>query len=235
MSRWNITGWNAMKKYLLMTFLIINAFITNAQDLIILKDGREIHGKVIEITSDKVKYNREDNLSGPVYVQDKNSISEIQYENGTKDVFSTIQVRNIETSYVVKPEQGDFVVTKAEEWRGDYLPRIAYGKVYDPEKGKIKRRYYGEGVVFREKEFKKFLELYCLEAYQYETKATTFLVLECCFIWSVVPCIVFGAIAINYSAKVLPTYNNACAGLPIQQTIRIQEPIGRNDSGGVRY
>ena len=224
-----------MKKALLLVLILVNTFITiKAQDVIFLIDGSEISCKVIEITTDKVKYNRFDNLDGPIYILNKNEIFKIRYENGTSDVLSTIKFNSAEMPHrvlVVKPEQGDYVVTKAEDWRGDYLPKIAYGKVYDPEKGKIKRRYYGDGIVFREREFYKFLKLYCSDASKYEAKATTFLVLGCAFIWAFAPCIVFCAISINYSEKILPTYNESCAGLPIQQTVGFRETMeGENSS-----
>lgn len=228
-----------MKKALLLFLILVSAFVTlKAQDVIFLIDGSEISCKVIEITTDKVKYNRFDNIDGPVYILDKNDIFKIRYENGTSDVFSTIKLNTPEKPHgilVVKPERGDYVVTKAEDWHGDYLPKIAYGKVYDPEKGKIIRRYYGDGIVFKEKEFAKFLKLYCSEASNYKSKETTFLVLGCAFIWAFAPCIVFCVISMHYSEKVLPTYNESCAGLPVQQTIGFQETMGGEETSCERY
>lgn len=58
-------------------------------DLIVLKNGDEIEAKVVEITTNKIKYNKCDNLNGPIYSLDKSQVFVIKYVNGTKEVIST--------------------------------------------------------------------------------------------------------------------------------------------------
>jgi len=62
-------------------------FLLNAQDIITKTNGDEIKAKVTEIGIDDVKYNRFDNLTGPVYSVKKSEIFMITYEDGSKDVF----------------------------------------------------------------------------------------------------------------------------------------------------
>lgn len=56
-------------------------------DEIIFKDGRELKGKVTEITQTEIKYRKCDMPDGPVYVVKKTEVFMIRYANGSKDVF----------------------------------------------------------------------------------------------------------------------------------------------------
>lgn len=77
-----------MKLFLLSIFLCIG-IRSIAQDNIIQSNGTEIQAKVIEVTETSVRYKRFDNLAGPIYSLSKIEIVMIQYENGTKDTFSS--------------------------------------------------------------------------------------------------------------------------------------------------
>lgn len=50
-------------------------------------EGSLIPAKVIEISDNKIKYKKSNNLNGPLYVIDKSTITMIEYKNGTKEVF----------------------------------------------------------------------------------------------------------------------------------------------------
>ena len=85
-----------MKKLLLS--LMITMFIgfpIKAQDFIVLKTGDEVKSKVLEIGLTEIKYKKYDNLNGPSYTVTKSDVFMVRYENGTKDVISTIQSENI--------------------------------------------------------------------------------------------------------------------------------------------
>ncbi len=60
-----------------------------SQDIIFLKTGDEIKSKVLEITSDQIKYKKWDNPDGPTYSTPKSDVFMIKYKNGSKDVFET--------------------------------------------------------------------------------------------------------------------------------------------------
>ena len=221
-----------MKKVILSAITIIACvFQMNAQDLIYLTNGDEVKAKVEEITETQIKYKQWDNQTGPLRSFSISNVFMIIYENGQKEVFTTSQqsvqytvtttntdnvpVQNKVTAMVVKPEKGDPVVTKADEWRGGYLPKIAYGKVYDPIKGKVKKRYYGEGIVFSRKELAKFLELYCGEASTYYKRYWNYGISGCIMAILIVPAIPFIILSETNGSKVLPTYNTNCAGTPV--------------------
>jgi hypothetical protein len=77
-----------MKKVLIFIFAITALNTTFSQDLIIKKSGDEIKSKVVELTSNEVKYKKFDNLNGPIFTLLKSEVFIIKYENGTKDIFS---------------------------------------------------------------------------------------------------------------------------------------------------
>jgi len=68
--------------------LLLCPFLCLSQDNIIKKDGAEIKAKILQVDADLIKYKRYDNADGPTYTIKKSSVFMIQYENGTKDVFS---------------------------------------------------------------------------------------------------------------------------------------------------
>jgi hypothetical protein len=55
-------------------------------DQIIFKSGDIVAAKVLEITEDKIKYKRCDNIDGPLFVVSKSSVHSIKYVNGTTEV-----------------------------------------------------------------------------------------------------------------------------------------------------
>ncbi len=75
-----------MKKWLL--FIIVISLRLNAQDTIRFMDGKTSAVKVAEIGLEKIKYNRIDNVDGPVYVVDRSEIKYIKYSNGSVDSFA---------------------------------------------------------------------------------------------------------------------------------------------------
>ena len=77
-----------MKKLVLL-FAAVCPLIALAQDKIITKKGETIAAKVLEISTDEVKYKKADNLKGPTYIAQKAELQAIEYENGAKEVYST--------------------------------------------------------------------------------------------------------------------------------------------------
>lgn len=65
-----------------------------SQDIITLRTGEQIRSKILEIGQTEIKYKKFDNQNGPVYVVVKSDISNILYENGTKDFFSNEQTKS---------------------------------------------------------------------------------------------------------------------------------------------
>lgn len=75
-------------------FLVVTTFIcvtaASAQDVIIFKNGNEVQAKVTEVGTSEIKYQRSDNLGGPVYTIHKKDVFMIKYENGTKDIINDL-------------------------------------------------------------------------------------------------------------------------------------------------
>lgn len=78
-------------KHLTTLVAICIATLANAQDLIVLKNGDIIHSKVQEIGLDQIKYKKWSNQEGPDYVIAKSEVLSINYQNGEKDTFNSIE------------------------------------------------------------------------------------------------------------------------------------------------
>lgn len=79
-------------KAILGTFsLLACTLLVSAQDIITLKTGEEIKAKVVEIEPSVIKYKKWENLSGPAYSLNKSEVFMVQYENGSKEVFTNLQ------------------------------------------------------------------------------------------------------------------------------------------------
>lgn len=66
-----------------------NDVITDSCDVIILINGDEISGKILEIGIEEIKYKKCDNLNGPTIIVKKSDVYRIKYINGTQDEFTT--------------------------------------------------------------------------------------------------------------------------------------------------
>ncbi|MBQ7442518.1 MAG: hypothetical protein IJS59_01435, partial [Bacteroidaceae bacterium] len=91
-----------MKK-ILFFLLLLAATSTQAQDVIVKRDGSTILSKVIEITTTEVKYKRFSNPTGPTYTISKAELQAINYENGEKETFDGTQTTNTGVSGHVGP------------------------------------------------------------------------------------------------------------------------------------
>lgn len=78
-----------MKQLFAFLVILFSASMLFAQDVITLRNGEIIAGKVAEVGTTEIRYYKADNADGPVYVTSKSDIVQIVYANGTKDVFNT--------------------------------------------------------------------------------------------------------------------------------------------------
>ena len=78
-----------MKRTILLLFAALFGVLTAAaQDLIVKTDATKIEAKVIEITTEAVRYKRFSNPDGPTYVLPVKDIHYIQYANGEKEYYT---------------------------------------------------------------------------------------------------------------------------------------------------
>jgi len=66
--------------------------IDTCGDVITFKSGDQVTARVTEITDDKIKYKRCDNLEGPVFVVNKGTVETIRYANGVVEKIEAPQV-----------------------------------------------------------------------------------------------------------------------------------------------
>ena len=81
-----------MKKiFLLFVGLFGSLVVSQAQDLITTKKGEDIQAKILEISSNEIKYKKFSNLDGPSYIINTSEVLMVRYENGEKDIFDEEQ------------------------------------------------------------------------------------------------------------------------------------------------
>lgn len=76
-----------MKKLIFSISAILLFSTLFAQDYIYKKDGNEIKAKVIEITTDVIKYKKFDFQDGPLYNIKIEDVFMVVYENGQREVY----------------------------------------------------------------------------------------------------------------------------------------------------
>ena len=94
-----------MKRTILLLFAALCGVLTAAaQDLIVKTDATKIEAKVIEITTETVRYKRFSNPDGPTYVLPVKEIHYIQYANGEKEYYTkTIPATPLTPATPVEP------------------------------------------------------------------------------------------------------------------------------------
>lgn len=84
-----------MKKIILvLATAFISISYSFAQDIITKKNGDDVKSKIIEVTTNEVKYKMLENPDGPTFTILKSDILMIRYSNGAKDVFNELEKPN---------------------------------------------------------------------------------------------------------------------------------------------
>ena len=79
-----------MKRILLLLFLIVlSTNLIHAQDIIVKQNGDEIKSKILEITSETIKYKEFDFQDGPTRNINISDIFMVIYSNGKREKFTT--------------------------------------------------------------------------------------------------------------------------------------------------
>jgi hypothetical protein len=81
-----------MKKFLLVAILLLLRLLLYAQDTLYRLDGTIQLIRVIEVNSEQLRYRQFSDPDGPVFVLSKQAVAKIIYENGTEEIFQTVQV-----------------------------------------------------------------------------------------------------------------------------------------------
>ena len=89
-----------MKKIMLLLVAVIATTMLFAQDVIVTTDSKKIEAKIVEVSSQQVKYVDFNNQEGPTFVLATDEISSIIFSNGQVKVYE----HNTPKSIVVQPE-----------------------------------------------------------------------------------------------------------------------------------
>jgi hypothetical protein len=83
----------------LLIFLNLLHSTVFSQDTLIMKSGNLISSKIIEVSSDKIKYKRFDNPEGPVFIVNSTDVNIIKYKTGITD---TIRINPVAAAATVR-------------------------------------------------------------------------------------------------------------------------------------
>ncbi|MDE6113334.1 MAG: hypothetical protein K2G46_08035 [Bacteroidales bacterium] len=83
-----------MKKNIILSLLLaLSLSASHAQDIIVKTDASEIEAKVDLVSSNSITFHRWNNLDGPSYTLNKDEVMFIRYQNGQKEVFTTVDTK----------------------------------------------------------------------------------------------------------------------------------------------
>lgn len=105
-----------MKKYIV--FLVGCMLLVgqvHSQDLIVLKDGATVPGRVCEVTSTEIKYKKISNPDGPLYSIDKSRVLAVNYKNGEKESYAEGAVLQNPTAQPVSNRPRKVFVAPADD------------------------------------------------------------------------------------------------------------------------
>ncbi len=137
-----------MKKLLVIIFLFIVGH-SYSQDLIILRNGDEIHAKVTEILAETIRYKKTSNLNGPTYSIAKSKVFMIRYKSGDKDIFNAPEDAETAKKQKIEPvawePPADFVYDPSIGNPYCQIRKQMGGKVYGNRANEI---FFRQDIVF---------------------------------------------------------------------------------------
>ncbi len=95
-----------MKRLFLVLASMASVASTFAQDVIVKRDGEEIQCRILEVSTNKVKYKQWKNQEGPTFVEKKSDVIMLKYENGQKEVLNysgIVSASQVEEPVAVAP------------------------------------------------------------------------------------------------------------------------------------
>ena len=111
-----------MKKIFVIGLLILSWCNLFAQDLITKKDGTDVEAKVLEVTTNEVKYKLYAEPNGVTYTAKKSELLMIRYESGRKDIFTNNSYSDLYTTNR-EPVEGIVPNMKYKQLKELYNPK----------------------------------------------------------------------------------------------------------------
>ena len=84
-----------MKRFLLFIGIILATLLTHnaqAQDVIHKKNGKVIEAKIVELGTSEIKYRMFNEPDGPIYVEEKENIQKIVFQDGRTEFYGTARM-----------------------------------------------------------------------------------------------------------------------------------------------
>lgn len=85
---------HGVKVYFFVVVIVLFINKLFAQDTLFLINSTKVVAKISEINPDQIKYKRIDNIDGPLYILNKNSVKYIIYSNGLKEEIESFSIQN---------------------------------------------------------------------------------------------------------------------------------------------
>lgn len=128
-----------MKNFIMLLLPLTLPVMAYSQDIIITKKTEKIEAKIVEVSSNEIKYKKLNNLEGPTFILSSSEIVTVIYENGEVQVFEDSPLpKNIEQATIVADKH---IIRSGNS-------------------------YFLGGVTMRGNTYKEFLNKNCLAAYK---------------------------------------------------------------------
>lgn len=127
-----------MKKIMLFAIVCVAAMgPVWAQDVITTREGKDIQAKIIEVTSDEIKYKKWNNQEGPMFTMRKSEVLIVRYQNGENEVFTDEPQKSSQGTYGGREMNNGHVHDRMlfAQYKHLYDPsfyRPEYGDPYSP-------------------------------------------------------------------------------------------------------
>jgi hypothetical protein len=79
-----------MKNSIVLLVALLLTSVVNAQDKILLKNGKQLDAVVLSVTANVIKYKRFENQTGPTYSIPRDQVVSITYEDGEKEEMNPV-------------------------------------------------------------------------------------------------------------------------------------------------
>jgi len=116
-----------MKKKSLSLFVsILFSLGLFAQDMITLKNGKDIESKILEVNVTDIKYKKQDNLEGPTHTILKSEVLMIRYANGTKDIMGEVKEKPEESYAKIDENPEENKTTFSPQYKNEISLSIGF-------------------------------------------------------------------------------------------------------------
>jgi hypothetical protein len=148
-----------MKKIFTLAIIALMSVVAFAQDVIVTKDKEQIQAKILEVSSDEIKYKKYSYLDGPTFSLDVDKVLTIAYENGDVEVY--------DKDFIEEKEE---IIREKEEL---LLKQKAMYGTFDKEDGFYYLRGESSMTKMDKKAYLAFIQENCPEAYRSYQKGNT--------------------------------------------------------------